>query len=352
MPANDFARRVLHWQKRFGRKDLPWQRNPTPYAVWISEIMLQQTRVETVIRYFERFLLRFPSVDALAYAELDQVLHLWSGLGYYARARNLHRTARIVMDECGGTFPQSLEELTALPGIGRSTAGAILSLGMGQRATILDGNVRRLLARHEGIDGWTGSAAVQTKLWEVAGRYTPDRRAVARYNQAMMDLGATICTPTSPQCDTCPVADDCVALATDRVLSLPSPRPKRELPVRSVRVAVIRNPRGEILLQRRPPTGIWGGLWSFPEMDDAHVARLLALSGVSERQLRAGAEGAAVRHTFTHFHLDITPVHVQLARAAVGTEEPDRWVWFDPDAPAELGIAAPVARMIASLRGS
>src|SRR5690606_8097985 len=249
--VNDFARRLLAWFDRCGRHDLPWQRDRRPYAVWVSEIMLQQTQVATVIPYFERFVARFPDVEVLAEASLDDVLALWSGLGYYARARNLHRAAQLVVERYGGDLPDSLDELMALPGIGRSTAGAILAQAHGVRAPILDGNVKRVLARHAGIEGWPGEREVEQTLWAIADERTPSER-VADYTQAIMDLGAMLCTRRRPACTVCPVVEDCRACRLGIQERLPSPRPKRERPRRRRMMLVVRDSQGRVLLERRP----------------------------------------------------------------------------------------------------
>ncbi|MFN2348462.1 MAG: A/G-specific adenine glycosylase, partial [Thioalkalivibrio sp.] len=270
MSDPDFSQRLLAWFKRHGRHDLPWQQDPTPYRVWVSEIMLQQTQVSTVISYYQRFMTRFPDVARLAAAPLDDVLHHWSGLGYYARARNLHKAAGLICERHGGLFPGDIEALEALPGIGRSTAGAILALTCGQRQPILDGNVKRVLARHAGVSGWSGEAKVLRRLWQLADARTPDRQVDA-YTQAIMDLGATLCTRSRPRCEICPVAADCVARATVRTRELPAPRPKRDQPLRETGMLMVTSPAG-VLLERRPAQGLWGGLWGFPEVADADHA--------------------------------------------------------------------------------
>ena len=340
----DFAQRVLRWFDRHGRRHLPWQRDVTAYRVWVSEIMLQQTQVATVIPYFERFMQRFPTVEALAAAPLDEVLHHWSGLGYYARARNLHRAAQHVCEHHGGVFPGDLARLQALPGIGRSTAGAILSLAGGQRATILDGNVKRVLARCFGIEGWPGSSAVLKRLWQRAETLTPGER-VDHYNQAMMDLGATVCTRGRPACEACPLAEGCVARATGRQQELPGRRPRKTLPQRAVRMLLVRDASGALLLERRPPAGIWGGLWGLPEIDsDADPL------GWCHETLQQGAEITrhleTRRHTFSHFHLDIEPVELLLTGPGCGVLEASDRVWYNPQRPQDVGLAAPVARLI------
>jgi A/G-specific adenine glycosylase len=340
----DFSARLLAWFALHGRKDLPWQTDPTPYRVWVSEIMLQQTRVNTVIRYFRRFTDRFPDVVTLAGADLDEVLRHWSGLGYYARARNLHRAARLVADGFGGRFPETLEDAMALPGVGRSTAGAILSLACGQRHAILDGNVKRVLARFHAVDGWSGQAPVQTRLWTLAEAGTP-ATGVAAYNQAIMDLGATLCTRSRPACERCPLAVDCAARAAGRQRDYPAPRPRKALPLRRTRMLLLGNTAGELLFERRPPAGIWGGLWSLPEID--HGQPLQAWCG---EHLGLGVhvieEWPCVRHTFSHFQLEITPVLARTEGSAAGVREAGNRIWCRPASPADRGVAAPVKRLI------
>lgn len=270
-PAS-FAARLLAWFDTHGRKHLPWQKAISPYRVWVSEIMLQQTQVGTVVDYYIRFMGRFPTVETLAAATEDEVLHLWTGLGYYSRARNLLKTARHIVNQ--GGFPKHVSSLEALPGIGRSTAGAIASIAMGQRAPILDGNVKRVLARHAGIEGYPGTSETAKALWSVAEEHTPATRFDA-YTQAIMDLGATLCTRVRPACSFCPVSDDCNARLTGRVDTLPGKKPKKLLPQRSTTMLLIEDARRHVLLQRRPGSGIWGGLWSFPECARDHLARII-----------------------------------------------------------------------------
>ena len=308
MTPEQFHTAVLEWFDRHGRHDLPWQAEKTAYFTWISEIMLQQTQVKTVIPYFERFIERFPTVHDLADAEQDEVLHLWTGLGYYARARNLHKTARIVSRELGGEFPQTVDEMSALPGIGRSTAGAIVSISTGRRAAILDGNVKRVLARFYAGGGGPGSPGVMKELGMFAERNTPHHR-VGDYTQAMMDLGATLCTRSRPSCLLCPLQQGCEARALNLTDRLPSPRPRKELPVRQTLMLMIRNDAGEILLQQRPPSGIWGGLWSLPEVTDLRDAPATLGIRLNEEMTEVLEP---VRHTFSHYHLDITPARVSL----------------------------------------
>lgn len=339
-----FAERLLSWFGHHGRHDLPWQRERTPYAVWISEIMLQQTQVATVIPYFERFMRRFPDVRKLAGSTQDEVLHHWSGLGYYARARNLHRAAQELVDRHHGEFPQDIAQVEALPGIGRSTAGAILSLALGQRHAILDGNVKRVLARHAAVPGWPGKVAVQRELWSLADKHTPLRQ-VSSYNQAMMDLGATLCTRTSPGCDRCPVAQDCEALRLGRQADFPGRRAVSRKPVRETTMLLLRDPGGRVLLEQRPPQGIWGGLWSLPELPPSSDP----LAWCAEQGLEIAGERRQLpprRHTFSHFHLEIRPLEIPLAASGCRLADGDRMVWYNPRQPDRLGLAAPVSRLL------
>ncbi|MDH3914673.1 MAG: A/G-specific adenine glycosylase [Chromatiales bacterium] len=339
-----FAERLLAWFARCGRHDLPWQDQPTPYRVWVSEIMLQQTQVTTVIPYFERFMTRFPDVSGLADAHIDEVLHLWSGLGYYARARNLHKAARIVREAHSGRMPETMDELMSLPGIGRSTAGAILALSLDERQPILDGNVKRVLCRHAGIEGWPGRSATATSLWQLADRLTPEKRCAA-YTQAIMDLGATVCRRSRPLCQQCPVAEDCIARREDRQAELPAPRPRRERPSRAVVMLIVRDPRGRILLQRRPATGVWAGLWIFPELPAQAAASGWCRENLGLLPTRI-EDLAQVSHGFTHFTLQITPRIVQLDSEPAAIMEAGTMLWYNPEAPARIGIAAVVERLL------
>jgi A/G-specific adenine glycosylase len=341
--TEDFATALLAWYDRSGRHDLPWQTARTPYGTWVAEIMLQQTRLDTVIPYFQRFMADFPDIGALGAAPLDDVLHLWSGLGYYARARNLHKAARLVMAAHAGRFPETYEEVRKLPGIGRSTAGAILAQAFGQRLPILDGNVKRVLARVHAVPGWPGEGRVARRLWELADQHTPAWR-VADYTQAIMDLGATVCGRTRPRCIACPVALACTARAQGRPADFPAPRPRRPRPRRAARMLLLRDAAGAVLLERRPPLGVWGGLWCPPELGDESAVEW------SARVLGAVVEMAPplarVRHGFTHFELEIEPVPARLAAAPSALMEPGRWVWYNPRSPARLGMAAVVRRLI------
>ncbi|SEB07004.1 A/G-specific adenine glycosylase [Marinobacterium iners] len=342
MTAEQFHSAVLEWFDRHGRHDLPWQAEKTAYFTWISEIMLQQTQVKTVIPYFQRFVERFPTVHELADADQDEVLHLWTGLGYYARARNLHKTARIVSRELGGEFPHTVTEMAQLPGIGRSTAGAIVSISTGRRAAILDGNVKRVLARFYAVEGWPGTPSVMKELWAYAEHNTPHQR-VGDYTQAMMDLGATLCTRSKPSCLLCPLQQSCEARALNLTDRLPSPRPKKVLPVKQTLMLLIRNEEGEILLQQRPPSGIWGGLWSLPEVADLRDAPTtlgIALDDAATQVLEP------LRHTFSHYHLDITPARVALKDPTNSVMEGPPALWYNVDHPANIGLAAPVKRLL------
>lgn len=342
MTPREFQRKVLEWFEEHGRHDLPWQRPATPYRVWISEVMLQQTQVATVIPYFERFMERFPDVSALADAGEDEVLHLWSGLGYYARARNLHAAARIIRDQHGGRFPTDFEAVVALPGIGRSTAGAILAQANGQRHAILDGNVKRVLCRYHAVDGWPGRTRVERRLWALAEEKTPNKR-VADYTQAVMDLGATVCTRTRPACARCPVAEGCEGWRRGRPESWPESKPKKAKPVRATRMLMVHD-GADVLLIRRPPAGIWGGLWSFPEVSGDE-----AVEDWCRRWLNAEPRGVEtwrpLRHTFSHFHLDITPIRMEAVPGRTVMDDAD-CVWCNAGQPGRLGLAAPVAGLL------
>lgn len=341
--SEGLAAELLDWYDREGRHDLPWQQARSAYAVWISEIMLQQTQVATVIPYFHRFMARFRDIPSLATAPLDEVLHHWSGLGYYARARNLHKAAAFLVAQHGGQFPNDFDAVAALPGIGRSTAGAILAQAFGQRHPILDGNVKRVLARMHAVPGWPGSAPVERRLWALAEAHTPTAR-VADYTQAIMDLGATVCRRARPLCLACPLASRCVAQQQGRQAEFPAPRPKRARPLRRVRMLLLRDDHGAVLLERRPPQGIWGGLWCPPELGEESVPEWA--TRVLGTPVVAGAPLAALRHGFTHFELEIEPVPADLSAPPSALMEPGRWVWYNARSPAKLGLAAVVSRLI------
>ena len=339
----DYAARLLHWHDAHGRHGLPWQHPRTPYRVWLSEIMLQQTQVSVVMGYFERFVAALPDLPALARADIDQVLALWSGLGYYARARNLHATARLCMERHGGDLPRDLDALIALPGIGRSTAGAILSQAWGDAAPILDGNVKRVLCRLFGIAGWPGTPKVERQLWTIAGTLLPETR-LADYTQAQMDFGAALCTRAEPACAVCPLQAHCIARREDRVAELPSPRPGKPLPERNVHMLLVEDAQGRVLLQRRPPTGVWASLWSLPEHDGLAQARDWFARHLHGDFNDAQAQ-AAIAHGFSHYRLRIQPLRIRAAaRDAVGDNPGLRWA--DHEALAGIGLPAPVRRLI------
>ncbi len=349
----DFSARLIAWQRQHGRHDLPWQNTRDPYRIWLSEIMLQQTQVSTVIPYYARFLVRFPDVAALAAAPIDDVMALWAGLGYYSRARNLHRCAQAVVEVHGGAFPASVEALADLPGIGRSTAAAIASFAFGARATILDGNVKRVLARVFGVEGFPGEKRVENAMWTLAESLLPVNASdddVSAYTQGLMDLGATLCVRGKPDCARCPFADDCVAHVTGRQRSLPAARPKKAVPTRRTWMLVLRD-GDAVMLEKRPPSGIWGGLWSLPEAADETT--------LAERARDFGGDGAVsplapLTHTFTHFRLDIEPRLAELdrvsgARTVLGDAE-TAWVAIrDIDA---YGVPAPVRKLLDGLQGT
>ena len=352
-----FAARLLAWWDVHGRKDLPWQSNRSAYRVWVSEIMLQQTQVATVVGYFQRFMARFPDVESLAAASQDEVLHHWAGLGDYARGRNLHRAAQTICTQFNAELPATTAELAALPGIGRSTANAIDALARDGRSPILDGNVKRVLARWRGVAGWPGNSDVEARLWEISADVLPTER-LADYTQAIMDLGATVCKRSRPDCSNCPVNEDCIAALTQQTSTLPTARPKRELPEREISMWVVMC-EGATLLQLRPPTGIWGGLWAFPE------SPTLAPEAIHERQALLERLGLGrvlqepptplptFTHVFTHFRLRIEPLLVQLPRSISEQyqrlAEPDQFMWYR-GSDQRVGLSAVVARVLEQLR--
>lgn len=340
-----FSTKLLEWYSLHGRHDLPWQQNRSLYRVWVSEIMLQQTQVVTVIPYFERFMERFPTIRSLADASQDEVLHLWTGLGYYARARNLHKASQIIRDDFQDNFPEDFEAVLALPGIGRSTAGAILAQALNQRYVILDGNVKRVLTRLYGIEGWPGTKAIENHLWEIADSLTPEQN-LTDYTQAIMDLGATVCGRKF-RCSECPVINLCEANKQDTVSLYPTPKKCKALPVKATHMLVLQNAAGEVLLQQRPPSGIWGGLWSLPEVDEDNSQNL---EYWCEQQLGISineTESQPVfRHTFSHFHLDITPIACRLKAPVNHVMEADNRVWYNTQQPESLGLPAPVLKIL------
>jgi A/G-specific adenine glycosylase len=341
----DFAPRIVAWQRVHGRHDLPWQRTRDPYRIWVSEIMLQQTQVATVLGYYERFMAAFPDVRALAAASEDAVLAQWSGLGYYRRARHLHAAARVVVASHDGAFPRDAATLAALPGIGRSTAAAIAAFACGERGAILDGNVKRVLARHRGIGGDPASPAVEKALWNVATTLLPDE-GIEAYTQGMMDAGATICTRVNPRCDACPVSTDCIARIEGRIAELPGKRMRRALPQREVQVLLVER-AGEVLLERRPSTGVWGRLWSLPEipLGGDPVAAMRERYGVCALVVETLAP---VEHAFTHYALTMHPS--RLTAREPGEAVPAECVWLSRADLAGAALPSPIRKLLSAER--
>jgi len=347
MNVRSLRSRLLSWFDRHGRKDLPWQQFRDPYHIWVSEIMLQQTQVSTVIPYYERFLNRFPDVQSLARAQLDSVLHYWTGLGYYARARNLKKAAEIIVREHSGVFPHTIESVLALPGIGRSTAGAILTFAFDQRHPILDGNVKRVLSRLHAISSPLSRRITEQRLWELADKYTP-RTRVASYTQAIMDLGAILCRPRKPDCSACPLAYDCHARAQGKPEHYPLRNARVTLPVKQTVMLMIRDMRGHVLLTRRPPAGLWGGLWGFSECAP-DVSPTIHCRDALGLNVKIAEPWPVLRHSFSHFRLDITPLPARLMGTAAALRETAPTVWFDPAKPDTRGLAAPVKSLLQKL---
>lgn len=349
MNIQEFQTAVLTWFAHHGRKDLPWQQSPTPYRVWVSEIMLQQTQVTTVIPYFERFMARFPTLKDLATAAEDEVLYHWTGLGYYARARNLLKTAQIIMRDFAGHFPEDSNTLQTLPGIGKSTAGAILALGFQYHSSILDGNVKRVLARCYALAGVTSTTSVNHKLWELAEQLTPTQQC-HHYTQAMMDIGATLCTRSNPRCLLCPLSTLCQAYQRQEQHLYPTRKPSKKLPVRKTQMLIIKHPERGFLLEKRPPTGIWGSLFSFPEVDHDQqdiVNYCLKRYGY---QITVTQQRSTFRHTFSHFHWDITPVEADLVHTTNTCRDSDQIFWYNPaHADIAIGLAAPVKQLLETM---
>jgi A/G-specific adenine glycosylase len=377
IPNMSIAVKIIKWFDKQGRKDLPWQQNPSLYRVWISEIMLQQTQVSTVIPYYERFMKKFPDLSILAKAPLDAVLNEWTGLGYYARARNLHKTACIIQAKYQGQFPRDFETLLQLPGIGRSTAGAILALSTGQHYPILDGNVKRVLCRLFAVAGWPSQAKVAAKLWDYSEQITPSKR-VDHYTQAIMDLGAMVCTRSKPNCNICPLSKDCLAKINGKVNEYPNPRPKQVKPSQAIHLIILLDPQKKtVLLEKRPAKGIWGGLWSFPECKVKQP--LTKISRCWDANLNISVQSQipmpAFRHTFTHFHLDIHPIlcKIKLVKNSKsrtsklpsntkksadkklpqkGQETVNNFFWHPLNKPLQKGVAAPIKRLLEEMSGS
>ncbi|KZN56125.1 adenine DNA glycosylase [Pseudoalteromonas luteoviolacea CPMOR-2] len=342
--ANWFATQVVDWYHLHGRKTLPWQIDKTPYKVWVSEVMLQQTQVVTVIPYFERFMSRFPTVIDLANAEEDEVLHHWTGLGYYARARNLHKAAKLIRDKYAGNFPETFEEVVDLPGVGRSTAGAILSLALGQHHPILDGNVKRVLARFFMVEGWYGVKKVENHLWDLTNTVTPSGN-VREFNQAMMDLGASLCSRSKFQCEPCPLVEKCLAHKNNVVKAFPNSKPKKEKPKKSAYHLMIKAD-DKVLMEKRPSSGIWGGLFGFFEFAD--LAELEAFIVQQGLPTKARTLESFV-HIFTHFELTIHPVCLDLKEIPDCVHD-NQLLWYDINQPPEVGLAAPTKKLVKVLR--
>ncbi len=338
------AETLTCWHATHGRHQLPWQQPRTPYRVWVSEIMLQQTQVATVIGYYQRFMARFPDVQSLADAPLDEVLHLWSGLGYYSRARNLKRAAELIVQNHGGELPATRDELVALPGIGRSTAAAILSLAFGQPEAILDGNVRRVLSRLFGIDGAPAAPSTLRALWAQAEACTPAADN-ASYTQAIMDFGATLCTRHDPLCVHCPLQNECVAFATGRVRELPTPRTHAARRTKAAFMLLATRADGEVLLQRRPPEGIWGGLWAPPDFESLEALEHYCGSRLQQARFEQAEPLPLLKHGFTHFDLEIAPIRVR-CRGLAAVMEGAETLWYNARQPARIGLPAPIATLL------
>ncbi len=359
--AVKFADSVITWYHQQGRKHLPWQQNKTPYSVWVSEIMLQQTQVSTVIGYYQRFMTSFPTIKDLAKADEDNVLHHWTGLGYYARARNLHKSAKLIVEQHKGIFPESIEQVIALPGIGRSTAGAILSLALDQHHPILDGNVKRVLARNYLVEGYNGLAIFDNALWRLSETLTP-AKDTGFYTQAMMDLGATVCSRSKPQCDVCPLKSSCLAFASAQQSDFPQKKPKKKIPEKSTIMIIPRVTSSEcdkVLMEKRPSTGIWGGLWCFYEVQDTDEINPL----LTQLGLKANMQQVlpTFRHTFSHFHLDISPIIIDCSPISdiasettkpLEVSEPTQQRWYDLHMEASVGLAASTKTLINLLQSS
>jgi A/G-specific adenine glycosylase len=343
---SDFASRLITWQKMHGRHDLPWQNTSEPYAIWVSEIMLQQTQVSSVIGYYRKFMQRFPNIASLALATQEDVLQHWSGLGYYSRARNLHHAATIIMEQYHGEFPQDFAIIQTLPGIGRSTAAAIASFAFNQIQTILDGNVKRVLARHFLVEGWPSSPKVEKDLWRLAEELLPKQDMVA-YTQGLMDLGATLCSRSKPQCSNCPLMKTCAAYQHNRVTELPTPKPRKVIPEKFTTMLILQH-GDEVLLEKRPPTGIWGGLWSFPETDvklgfETIILNQFAMIAETSQPL------PALSHAFTHFKLHIQPQPMQVLTVSPNICEP-KYVWLSIDDAIGAAISTPIRKILHSLQ--
>ena len=344
--ASDFSSRLIAWQKIHGRHDLPWQNTQDPYAIWVSEIMLQQTQVAAVIAYYARFMARFPNIATLAQASQEEVLQHWSGLGYYSRARNLHNAVQTIMDEFDGQFPEDFEKIQTLSGIGRSTAAAIASFAFQQNQTILDGNVKRVLARHFLIEGWTGSPKIEKALWALAETLVPDQEMIA-YTQGLMDLGATICTRNKPKCELCPLNVHCMALAKNQTKALPTPKPRKAIPQKQTTMLLLLN-GNEVMLEKRPPNGIWGGLWSLPEISMQEIPSEVAMQRFG-LEVESDEPLPSILHTFTHFKLEILPQPLQVIHRSLQAIRPNT-IWLNIEDAIGAALPTPVRNILLNLQ--
>lgn len=342
MTIRHFSQAVLTWYEQYGRKSLPWQVKKSSYHVWLSEVMLQQTQVATVIPYFNRFIERFPQITDLAKAPIDDVLHLWTGLGYYARARNLHKAAQLIVDKFNGIFPTKFDDVIGLPGIGRSTAGAILSLAQNQHYPILDGNVKRVLARYFTVEGWPGIKTVENRLWQLSEQVTPKHK-VEKFNQAMMDIGAMVCTRTKPKCALCPLQNHCLAYKNESWRLYPTKKTKNTIPEKIAYFLMLEYNHA-IWLEKRSPSGIWGGLYCFPQFSSKQaIADWLKKQGI---QTTAPKQLVAFRHTFSHFHLDIFPIHCVITKYTKCFNESVGYWYNLKSNNAKIGLATPVYNLL------
>ena len=344
--AASFARAVLDWHRRYGRHDLPWQ-GQNAYRVWLSEIMLQQTQVATVIPYYQAFVKRFPTLKTLADASVDEVLQQWQGLGYYARARNLHKAARLIRDRHRGRFPRKFEQVAALPGVGRSTAGAILSFAAGQRWPILDGNVKRVLARCFRVPGWYGRSDTMKQLWYLADSVTPDENTAA-FNQGMMDIGSMLCVKSSPKCEACPLRKICLSYHHHSQAQYPQKKPGKAKPHKRT-LMLLHRCEERVLLWRRPPSGIWGGLWSLPEVDNEAAIPLWQQSFLHTTRAPRKVQRDVIRHQFTHYSLDISLAIIELDAPPTPVADQDNYAWIEPADFAAHGLPTPVRKLLSTL---
>ena len=341
-----FAQKMIRWHKNYGRHDLPWKKNMTPYRIWISEIMLQQTQVSTVIPYFKRFINKFPLLDDLAKADLDEVISLWAGLGYYSRAKYLYQTAQIIFKKYNSKFPNTFEELITLPGIGRSTAGAILAFAFNQRAAILDGNVKRIFIRLHGLELTTQAHATQKELWLLAEHYLPQNH-IREYTQSLMDLGATICLRKNPHCKICPLVKSCIAYHNKDTHRLPLPKQRKKLPIKNTFFLILKNEQDQVLLEKRPSVGIWSNLWSFPEIENLTdlKTRLSQWGMISKTQTTL----PTFKHTFSHYHLKITPIVINITFLQHAINEPKQMIWISKTQSKNYGLPKPTFHILQSL---